>query len=82
MAVPCLEKFRTSLWCYTAVLGSMLLLTIASYTYISSAQSTTQSVFSFTATDVGIWYSMYEVGSIVSNILVSYFLSQKPVPKV
>ena len=49
---------------------------------MSSIQTTTQTVFSLNATDIGIFYAMFEIGSVLSNVLTTYFLARKHIPKV
>lgn len=79
--VQCLQRFA-NLWWYTATLCLVILTVSASYTYMSAVQSTTQTVYSFSALHIGIWYASFEVGSVLANILVSYFFAQKSIPKV
>jgi len=45
-------------------------------------QTTSQTVFSFSSQDIGVWYAMFEVGSILSNVFSSYFLTSKHIPRV
>ena len=71
-----------TLWVYSFVTGLIALGVGASYSYISGVQSTSQAVFSFSSTDVGIWYAMFEVGNVLSNVLIPYFFSKKSIPKV
>lgn len=79
--MECLQRFASLAW-YTATLCLVILTVSASYTYMSAMQSTTQTVFSFSALHIGVWYASFEVGSILANIFVSYFFSKKSVPKV
>lgn len=79
--IACLQKFATLKW-YTIVASIVTLVAAAAYAYYSSVQSTIQTVFSLSSSDIGIWYAFFEVGSISANILVPYFLSSKSIPKV
>jgi len=79
--VGCLQMFA-NLKVYAFVSGLITLGITSAYTYMSSVQSTTQSVYSFSATDIGIWYAMFEVGSVLSNVFASYFLTNKHIPRV
>lgn len=76
-----LQKFA-NLWAYVIVVGFVVLLVAGCYSYMSSVQSTSQAVFSFTSTGIGIWYAMFETGSVLSNVLASYFLTNKHIPNV
>lgn len=75
------QNFASLLW-FTAVIVVLTLTITAMYTYMSAIQSTTQVVFSLNATDIGIFYAMFEVGSVLSNILTTYFFAHKHIPKV
>lgn len=79
------------LWCrhgyaslqgYTVTAAMIVLVVTASYAYVSSTQSTTQTVFSFSGVDIGVWFAVFEIGSAISNILVPYFLHGKHTPRV
>lgn len=76
-----LQKFASLFW-FTVVSVCLTLAITASYTYLSSIQTTKQIVFSLSGQDVGIWYAMFEVGSVLSNFLVSYVLSKHHIPRV
>lgn len=75
------QRFASLFW-FTVVIVILTLTITAMYTYMSSIQSTTQAVFSLNATDIGIFYAMFEVGSVLSNILTTYFLARKHIPRV
>jgi len=77
----CLQKFA-NLKVYALILGLINFFISASYSYQYAVQSTTQSVYSLSATDVGTIYALFEVGSITSNILASYFFTKKHIPRV
>ena len=79
--VHCLQR-AGNLLVYSLVLGLIFLGVTASYSYMSAVQTTTSTVFSFSATDIGIWYAAFEVGSVLANIGASYFLTHKHIPNV
>ena len=77
----CLQKFA-NLKVYALISGLITLGISASYSFMYAVQSTTQSVYSLSATDVGIWYAGFEIGSVLSNVFASYFLTKKHIPRV
>lgn len=77
----CLQKCA-NLLCYSITNGIIALAVVGSYTYMSSMQTTSQTVFSFSSQDIGVWYAMFEVGSILSNVFSSYFLTSRHIPRV
>lgn len=77
----CLQG-AANLLSYSFVLGFIFFGVTASYSYMSAVQTTSQAAFSFSATDIGIWYAMFEVGSIIANLCATYFLTHKHIPNV
>lgn len=71
-----------NLFAYSFTAGLIILGVTASYSYMSAVQTTSQTVFSFSATDVGVWYAMFEIGSVISNVFASYFFTHKHIPNV
>ncbi|XP_067931102.1 solute carrier organic anion transporter family member 2B1-like [Watersipora subatra] len=71
-----------NLWLYSIILGLVVFGVSGCYSYMSAVLSTSQTVFSLSSQDVGVWYSMFEIGSILSNLIASYFFTNKNVPNV
>lgn len=79
--VRLIQRFASLFW-FTVISVTLTLWITASYTYLSSIQTTKQIVFSLSGQDIGLWYASFEVGSVLSNLLVTYVLSKHHIPRV
>lgn len=79
--VDCIQRLN-SVWCFTVATALIIFSVYAKFGLFVVLQSSLQQVFSFSTSDITIWYSMFKIGCIISHVFAAYFLAKKNIPKV